>query len=268
MPHDLWVDIPGITGTSGMTAGFTTRMGGSSPPPFDSLNFSFYREDPASHVMENHARLADCLGIDHGRMVRAHQVHGSVCARVGAADAGIWSVAAARLEGVDALVTNEKGVLLLTTHADCVPLFFHDPERNAVGLAHAGWSGTLAGVAGATLRCMRESFGTDPAALKVTIGPHIRACCFEVGPEVEAAFGAHPLWEDEMSVRSESRVRINLAAFLRRELESFGVSGNHIVEMEVCTRCNADRFFSHRGSGGNTGCGAAFIGMEVGRAWE
>lgn len=264
MPHELWVDIPGFSGSGGTFAGFTTRRGGVSPHPFDSLNFSFYRDDSSENVLANHRILASALGTDVVRLVRAHQVHGAVCLRVDGRDGGISPATPDRLEGVDALITDEPGLVLLTTHADCVPLFFRDGVRRSVGLAHAGWAGTLAGVAGSTVAAMRDAFGTDPSDLEVVIGPHIGPCCFEIGVDLLERFRAHTAWTEETATTAAAGgAHVSLGMLLRRELVGLGLSDRRIADMRTCTRCESDRYFSHRGSGGNTGCGAAFLGLEA-----
>lgn len=260
-----WLEIPGFSGVDDIICGFTKRSGGVSLPPFDALNLSFNRADSEEKVMENFRRLASAIDTTPDKIVRAYQTHGHICKRVVASDAGIAPAVANHLSGVDALVTNERGIILLTTHADCVPVFFHDPEHNAIGLAHAGWGGTLAGVVEETLHMMQNEFGTNLAHLHVAIGPHIQSCCFEVQDDVADRFKQKEVWNDAFAepTINGNGFRINLMAYLEAVLLNAGVSLRHMQAVEVCTKCQADTYFSHRGSGGNTGCGAAFIGLEV-----
>lgn len=243
----------------GVEAGFTGRRGGVSPAPWDSLNLSFTRPDSPENVMENHRRLCRAFGHPLARCVRARQVHGARVARVSGCDAGIAPQVRPQLDETDALITNEPGLVLMTSHADCVPVYFLDDAHRAIGLAHAGWAGVLVGVVEATLAAMGEAFGTRPEGVRIGIGPHIRGCCFEVGAEVLARFQGKSWWRDAFAAQENGRHRIDLSRCIRGMLTDAGVPPERIAEDTRCTRCECGTFFSHRGGGGHSGTNSAWL---------
>lgn len=158
----------------------------------------------------------------------------------------------------DGLVTNDPSVALGVIVADCVPLVIYDPRAHAVGVVHAGWRGTVAGIAAVAVRTMRNQFGSDPALLRVGIGPSIGPCCYEVGTEVRDA------WRDTGVDPNESAIAKNGAHFdlwtaNRLALASVGVDERHIETSGVCVRCQVDRYFSYRAAG----TGAATAGRML-----
>ncbi len=247
----------------GVTAGFTGRRGGVSPAPWDSLNLSFSRPDSPDHVMENHRRLSQAIGHPLSRCVRARQVHGARVVRVSGCDAGIGPQVPPLLDGADALITNEPGLVLMTSHADCVPVYFFDAAHRAIGLAHAGWAGVLAGVVEATLAAMADAFGTRPETVRIGVGPHIRGCCFEVGGEVLARFRGMPWWCDRFAAHADGRHHIELIQCIGGILSAAGVPPEHVAADARCTRCACDLFFSHRGGGGQSGTNAAWLALAA-----
>ena len=163
--------------------GFSTRAGGVSAPPFDSLNLGASWGDAAASVEENRRRLLRAVGVA-GPLHVVRQVHGAAVARVRAGDD---PAAIARIEA-DALITDDPGVALGVFVADCIPALIVDPRTGAVAAAHAGWRGTVAGVLPAVVRALVDELGARPDDLRVVLGPAIGPCCFEVGAEVVAAF--------------------------------------------------------------------------------
>ncbi|MEX1020438.1 MAG: polyphenol oxidase family protein, partial [Litorilinea sp.] len=155
-----------------------TRHGGVSPAPWQSLNFSVSRGDTPDRVAENRRRLAAALDVDADKLVRCQQVHGTDVQCVDGEHAGVVPVAA------DALITATPGVPLALVFADCTPILLYDTARHALGVCHAGWRGTVAGAAVATLRAMQRVYATRPADVRVGIGPSIGPASYEVGAEV------------------------------------------------------------------------------------
>ncbi len=158
----------------------STRHGGVSPQPWQSLNFSVLRGDSREHVAENRARLAAALGLEARQFVHCRQVHGTGIAKVNADDAG--SV----IDGSDGLITDAVGLPLSLVFADCVPILLYDPGHHALGVCHAGWRGTVNGAAPALLWAMQAAYDTDPAHVLAAIGPSIGPESYEVGDEVIA----------------------------------------------------------------------------------
>jgi hypothetical protein len=216
-------------------AAFTTRRGGVSLPPYASLNVGRSTSDRPEVVEENRARVLAALGLDPARLATAGQVHG---------DAVTEALAPGHAAGCDALVTREAGLAVAVTTADCLPLIYLSPR--AVAVAHSGWRGTAAGIPAATLRRL-EALGVPPRDVEVHLGPCIRACCYEVGPEVAERFPA------DCATRSGGRFRLDLPRAARRLLLEQGVPASSIHDTGACTACDGDTYFSHRRDGSPSG---------------
>jgi YfiH family protein len=219
------------------------------------LNTGHTVGDNLEHVRENHERICKALGIRCREMVSPHQVHSATVQVVGAGDRGRVC------EGTDALVTDTPGVYLMLRFADCVPVLFYDPVRRAVGLAHAGWRGTVACIARETVRRMVDVFGCRPADIRAGIGASIGPCCYEVGDEVvDAVRAVFPDAPHLLSHQGSGRWHLDLWAANRYQL---GLEG--VTEIEVaglCTACRTDEWFSHRAEKGRTGRLGAVIGLR------
>ena len=170
----------------------------------------------------------------------AEQVHGGSVAVVGS------RLGRSLIPGADALVTNVPGMALLIRTADCLPMFFADPARLAVGLAHAGWRGLAMGLPARVVAAMRRTYRTPPGELAVAIGPAIRACCYEVGLEFEARFGPF------VQMRGGRRT-CDLIGAAVEQLRRCGVRPERIVDSQACTGCGVQRWFSLRREGPSTG---------------
>ncbi len=234
--------------------GVFTRLGGHSRPPWDTLNTGHTVGDDPEAVEENHRLVCSALGFTVDDLASPYQVHGSTVGVVDECDRG-------RVRPqTDALVTASPGVLLMLRFADCVQVFFYAPRHRAVGLAHAGWRGTVAGIARATVEVMREAFGTRPADLIAGIGPAIGPCCYRIGSDVvEAVRDALP---DAPHVIRESpgHTYLDLWESNRHQLVQAGV--RQIEVAAICTSCNTEEWFSHRAEHGRTGRFGALIGLR------
>lgn len=249
-PYLTFTSFPG-----GQRHGVFTRLGGVSRAPFDSLNQSRLVGDIADSVEQNLGRAQAVLHYESQRLVNCQQVHGRRVAVVTADEAG--SV----LPATDGMVTNHPGVVLTMRYADCVPVLFYSAARRAVGIAHAGWRGTLQRVAAATVESMSSAFGCDPAEIVAGIGPSIGPCCFEVGPEVAAQFEAtFPDTGMVQRQRDSDRAYVDLWRANVAQLREIGLA--QIELSELCTVCRQALFYSHRGSGGRTGRFAAYISVD------
>lgn len=229
---------------AGLVHGIFTRHGGVSRGPWASLNVGHTVGDDYQAVELNHRRIAEALGFRRGDLVTGYQVHGS-CARV--VDRRMLG---AILPHTDALITAEAGVPLMLRFADCVPILLYDPERRIVGLAHAGWRGTAAGIARRAVRTMLD-LGSRPESIWAGIGPSIGPCCYTVGAEVARSVQATV---PEMSVfqsGEQGEFRLNLWEANRHQLLSEGVG--HVEVANVCTACHTEDWYSHRAGNGHTG---------------
>ncbi len=189
------------------------------------------------------------------------QDHHTVIRRVTEEDRGkgIWREK--DYQSVDGLITDVPGLTLVTHYADCVPLFFLDPVRRAVGLTHAGWRGTVSSIGPITVRRMREEFGTDPKDLKAAVGPSIGKCCYEVddvvADRVRALAGISS--EQVLFPKENGRYQLDLWELNRQLLVGAGIPQTQITVSGVCTCCHSDLLFSHRATGGRRGGLAAFL---------
>ncbi len=191
-------------------------------------------------VLASRRAFARAVGIGDQPLTTAGAVHGSTVAPVDEPKEVV--------QGVDGLITNSKGVALFATYADCYPIVLWDPVKRAAGLAHAGWRGTVAGVARAAVKGMHDEYGSDPGSLRAGIGPGICGRCYEVGGEVASQFDARFLTSG-----SGDRFLLDLAAANRAQLEEVGVSDVHVLGL--CTK-ETDFLPSHRRTPDGTRFGA------------
>jgi polyphenol oxidase len=242
----------------GFRHGFTTRAGGVSQAPFDTLNLGGKWGDGGVDVAENRRRVEIAAG--GRRIFFATQVHGahSVCVAPGDTPETVI------LARADALIATAPATAIGVYVADCVPALIADTRTGICAAVHAGWRGTVAGVLSATLRRMVTEFGTNIADVRIAIGPSIGPCCFEVGPEVVAAVevkfpGARAA---DAIVERAPRAHVDLWLLNRLDAQSVGVPPDAIDVAALCTSCDTARFFSYRRDRGRTGQLAAFIVHE------
>ena len=242
--------------------GFSSRVGGVSAWPYASLNQGLHVGDDPQRVMENRHHLFAALGLSFSCSVVPAQVHGDLVHLASRQDAGAGTD---RLETAipdcDALITNETGLPLVTHHADCAALLILDPEKRAVGLAHAGWKGTVKKIGVRTIEEMGRAFGTRPQDCLVGISPSIGPCCYEVdAPVLEQFAAAFDYFAELIQPRPNRRAVLDLWQANRRPLLEIGVREESIFVSRLCTCCREQHFFSYRReAGGITGRMAAFI---------
>ncbi|UUZ85570.1 peptidoglycan editing factor PgeF [Paenibacillus sp. P26] len=254
-----------------LSAGFTTRIGGVSTGAFDGLNVGLHVEDDPDSVVENRKRLAEAIHVPFDACTYAEQVHGKEIQVVTGEDRGAGNTSRERaLQCKDGFVTNEPGVILHALFADCVPLFFYDPVRGAVGLAHAGWKGTVLQIAKMAVETMSAAFGSKARDLKAAIGPSIGVCCYEVDDGVIARVDKvlmelGPLSEPEAFYerKPNGKYMLNLQQLNRQIMIKAGIMASNIEISGLCTSRRTDLFFSHRKEQGKTGRMAAWIGIRA-----
>jgi YfiH family protein len=220
----------------GITLAFTTRRGGVSEGAFASLNLGGSSGDREEAVRENRRRTLETLGLSGVRLATAGLVHGAGVAAVD--DSG-------HSQGMDALLTRARGVALAITTADCLPLILTCP--GTVAVAHCGWRGTAAGLPGRLALACRSAASVPAREITAHIGPCIRPCCYEVGPEVAERFPA------SVVDRVGGRHRLDLAAAARLQLMDSGVPPEAIFDTAACTCCAPDWYYSYRRDGSRYG---------------
>ncbi|MDQ3047582.1 MAG: peptidoglycan editing factor PgeF [Bacteroidota bacterium] len=234
---------------SNIIAAQSTRIGGISPAPYQSLNLGWSVGDMEANVTRNRELFFGGLGIALTQLSKCHQVHGNSVLLV---------TAPGNHEGYDAQITNVAGVYLIASVADCAPILIHDEKNNAVAAIHAGWKGTAGEIVVKTMEKMKEEFGTDGKNCKAFIGACISYENFEVGEEVAKNF------KDEVKRFDSERNKwfVDLKTENKNQLMRMGISESNIEVSEFCTVKNNDLFFSHRNEKGKTGRMMAVIGIR------
>jgi purine-nucleoside/S-methyl-5'-thioadenosine phosphorylase / adenosine deaminase len=234
--------------------GFLGRTGGVSHDPFASLNLAGWVGDEPAAVDANWRLLRNSL-LSDGPLARLNQVHGAVVHTVGRDWAG------ARLTG-DGLVTAAPGITLGVFTADCVPILMVDSRRRVASALHAGWRGTLAGIAGAGVRAM-EALGAARQDIGAALGPAIGLCCFEVDGKLADRFARQiPGARRHTGTGRPGKAFLDLRAILKDELQAAGLYENNIEIVGPCTRCANEQYFSRRGAkGGACGLQLSFVGF-------
>lgn len=227
---------------------FSTRIGGVSTGEAGTLNFGFGRKDTRENVIENFKIICKTINVDFERLVLTDQVHDNKVYKVTEDDAGKGVLRESDIKCIDAFVTDVPGVPIVTFHADCIPVFFLDPVKKAIGLAHSGWKGTYSNISKNVIDKMRVEYGTCPSDLMCGIGPSIMKCHFEVGEDVAQMFGEK---YGEEFIEMHNKPHIDLTAIVEKQLRECGVS--NIVQSGICTYCNNDIYYSYRGDNHKTG---------------
>jgi YfiH family protein len=252
--------IPVFEKTELVRHGFSTRLGGLSPEPYDSLNLGFKKSDDNQRVLKNHELLCDALNVDIKNLVASDQVHGDEVLEVTEQDRGKGIILPSDIVGKDALITNKKNVALITYYADCVPLFFLDIKTPAIGLAHSGWRGTVKKIGRKTVEAMKKNYGSRPEFILAAIGPCIKKCCYEVDEPVIREFKkAYSNWHELAISNDKGRWMLDLTKANIVQLTEAGIKYENIFYDTYCTSCRRDLFFSHRADHGRTGSLAAIM---------
>ncbi|MBU8786335.1 MULTISPECIES: peptidoglycan editing factor PgeF [Bacillus] len=248
-----------------ITAGFTTKNGGESKPPFQSLNTGLHVQDDERHVEKNRKKIAGFLQTDLRNWVFADQTHEDRIQKVTREHEGRGAFQYdTALEATDGLYTNEKNLFLALCFADCVPVYFYDPVRSLAGVAHAGWKGTVKGIAGKMVETWVTREGSNPGDIQAVIGPSIGACCYTVDDRVINKVKQLPLQEVDKAFlpAEEGEYSLELKEVNRQLLIHAGIPDAQIKVSSLCTSCERSLFFSHRRDRGKTGRMMSFIGLK------
>jgi len=282
-PKVQLLEAPSLAGLPWLTHGFTTRKGGHSRVyGRNTLNLGFTSHDTKAAVARNRQQLSVSLAKrarSKWELVTLRQVHSDLIHL-------ITRVPEHPLSG-DGLITSTAGLLLGVLTADCFPIIIVDPKRRAIGVFHAGWRGTLKRIAQKGVGEMRKHFGSNPAQLRAAIGPGIRNCCYQVGPEVRSTFEGQFTYCSQLFRETKERneiherypllfltarapghsdlprqIFLDLAEANRRQLLDAGLMARNISDLGTCTSCNPELFFSHRAEKGKTGRMMAIVGVR------
>ena len=256
--------------------GFSTRLGGVSEGIYATMNLSYSRGDDAKCVTKNYERISESIGVDSHSLVASDQVHKTNLKRVGKSDCGKGIYKRRDYSEIDGIYTNEPGVTLVTSYADCVPLLFVDPVKKVIAASHAGWRGTIEKIGPKTVKTMIREYQCDKKDIIVVIGPSICQDCYEVSKDVADQFKAaidearheemipnqidyFKNMKKDLSFANKEKYQLNLWKANEYFLLEEGLDPKNVVISSVCTCCNADLFHSHRASKGQRGGLCAFL---------
>ncbi len=245
--------------------GFSTRLGGVSEGYFASLNLSFDRGDEKEAVMENFRRIGRALGVRPDDMVLSKQTHTTNVRVVTEEDRGKGIIKERDYTDVDGLVTDIPGICLVTSYADCVPLYFVDPVRKVIGLSHSGWRGTVGKIGKKTVQIMQEQFASDPADILAAVGPSVCMDCYEVSSDVIDRFKEsfdEKSWGELFYEKPDGKYQLDLWKANELIFLEAGIAPEHIAVTNVCTHCNSRILYSHRAMGDKRGNLCAFLALK------
>ena len=242
-----YISIPSFQGTNLVVAAISTRIGGVSQRPYESLNLAYHVGDDPKAVNENRIRFCKALGIDINSLVLAQQIHGDRVAVIDDPQAGFGAYNHdLAIPGTDAMITKSNAVSLAILTADCVPVLILDPVKKVVGISHAGWRGLIKEIVFKTILMMKDTFNTNPMDCLVAIGPSIGSCCYEVSKDLIDQF------HEAFGMESVNN-KLNLQLAAKIQLVNAGVKDENITVQEICTSCENNLLYSYRADGGATG---------------
>lgn len=249
--------------------GISTRFGGVSSGIFESLNLNFTRGDEKDKVVENYRRICDAIGVNIDKLVCAYQTHETNVIRVGETPLEKFYVGCKTAMGVDGLVTDVPGVVLTLSFADCVPLMFADPVKKCIGLAHAGWKGTVGKIAANTVNKMVSEYGSKPSDIVCCIGPSICKDCYDVSEDLYKEFKeklsnriVYEAFDDRGIINGRHKFLLDLWQANRMICLESGLRDYNIYLPDICTNCNPDLLFSHRATKGKRGNFNVFLSVD------
>ncbi|SCB89187.1 conserved hypothetical protein [Fictibacillus enclensis] len=256
----------------GLTAGITSRHDGFSQTPYSSLNMGFHVGDDPSNVLKNRQSASKAIHVPLECWVGTEQVHDSVIQKVTKMDIGKGAKdLESAIKGTDGIYTAEQDVLLTSLYADCVPLFFMSPSRQLVGLAHAGWKGTVGRIGAKMVDLWVKNEGVPSDDIFAAMGPSIGSCCYEVDDYVMERV-QQVLPKDKVALVYESKggghYMLNLREVNKQILIQSGIHESRIIETSYCTSCSNHHFFSHRRENGKAGRIMSYIGRLKGAESE
>lgn len=260
-----YLEYPLFQKTGIVKSAFSTRLGGVSEGYYSSLNLSFDRGDDPAKVLENFKRIGASMGVDVEDMVLSKQTHTTNVRVVTEEDKGKGVMRDRDYTDVDGMITNVPGICLVTSYADCVPLYFVDPVKKAIGLSHSGWRGTVGKIGKNTVQLMQENFGSKPEDLLAAVGPSVCMDCYEVSEDVIGQFKEafeSKYWQELFYKKENGKYQLNLWKANELIFLESGILPEHMAITNVCTHCNSKILYSHRTMGNNRGNLCAFLALK------
>lgn len=262
--HVPYIQFKNLSATGIVKHGFSTRKGGVSTGIFSSMNLNFKRGDDPDAVLENYRRMAAALNMRVEDMVLSDQTHTTNVRVITEEDRGKGILKPQDYSDVDGMITNVPGIVLVTSYADCVPLYFVDPVRKAIGLSHSGWKGTVGHIGQKTVWKMHEVYGSEPKDIVAAIGPSICQSCYEVSDDVAEAFRANFTADEAADIlldKGNGKYQLDLWKANWYVLTDAGILPEHLSVTDLCTACHPDLLWSHRKTNGQRGGLAAFLSL-------
>ena len=262
--HVPYIQFKNLSATGIVKHGFSTRKGGVSTGIFSSMNLNFKRGDDPDAVLENYRRMAAALNMCVEDMVLSDQTHTTNVRVITEEDRGKGILRPQDYSDVDGMITNVPGIVLVTSYADCVPLYFVDPVRKAIGLSHSGWKGTVGHIGQKTVWKMHEVYGSEPKDIVAAIGPSICQSCYEVSDDVAEAFRANFTADEAADIlldKGNGKYQLDLWKANWYVLTDAGILPEHLSVTDLCTACHPDLLWSHRKTNGQRGGLSAFLSL-------
>lgn len=254
-----FLTIPSFIIAGGVVCAMSTRVGGVSPKPYDTLNFSRSREQNDENFIENFKRFGQAAEFDHTKAIANNYEHGPNVILAQEKDAGRGVTRENLSQHCDGLFTDTEELPLITFHADCVPLFFYDPKRRAVAICHAGWKGVSSHIIKNAVNSLKD-LGCSNENILAAVGPCISAKHFEVQSDVYGVF-EQEFGTSVLQSRS-GKIYVDLPKACLKDMLSSGLIESNITLSDLCTYDNQRLFFSHRRDKGRTGAMAAVIKLN------
>lgn len=262
--HVPYIQFKNLSATGIVKHGFSTRKGGVSTGIFSSMNLNFKRGDDPDAVLENYRRMAAALNMRVEDMVLSDQTHTTNVRVITEEDRGKGILRPQDYSDVDGMITNVPEIVLVTSYADCVPLYFVDPVRKAIGLSHSGWKGTVGHIGQKTVWKMHEVYGSEPKDIVAAIGPSICQSCYEVSDDVAEAFRANFTADEAADIlldKGNGKYQLDLWKANWYVLTDAGILPEHLSVTDLCTACHPDLLWSHRKTNGQRGGLSAFLSL-------
>ncbi len=260
----FWIEFKGFKDFP-LRQAYSTRLGGVSTGVCKSMNLRSCEWDTRENYEENMRRFCHAINVPFDRIVATHQTHTTNVRVVTEKDVPTGTLFGREFTDVDGLVTNVRRVVLVASFADCIPLYFYDPKKNAIGISHAGWRGTVGKIGLNTVQIMANEYGSDPSDIHACIGPGICADCYEVSRDVYEAFLSaftKAQVEEFFTKKENDKFQLDLWAANKIVLLDAGLKAENIFLTDICTKCNSKYLFSHRVMGNARGNQCGFLMLE------